>query len=638
MAQRALNMCGISGIVALGAGSPRDLAQHIQRMTDRQAHRGPDSQGVYLDADMRLGLGHNRLSILDLSPAGAQPMANAVGNKVICFNGEVYNFPDLRAEIGSSQTYAGHSDTEVVLAAFEKWGRDSFSRLNGMFAFAILDRAARRVFLVRDRLGIKPLFLARTEGHLLFASEIKGLLASGMVPAAPDFRWLHEYLYFGSTLGENTLYCGVEQLPPGTFIEIDLQTGTVSEPKRYWSANDLPQLEDVDRAAAVETTRELLDKAVARQLASDVPVGAFLSGGVDSTAVVALASRHYGGKLRTYTVGFDYVGDADEIPQARRIAKLFGTEHVELHVAGADIEDVILRLAEAHDQPFADPANLPLFQLCRSLEGQTKVILQGDGGDELFGGYRRYPYLRLFSLWGPLAGALDGAMSLLRGRYGKRVYGAHRFFHALARPESAERMGLLLTPEGPMQPPTAILSPALRALAEQHDPFARYREVAGNLPPLDALQQMLRTDLQILLPEIFLEKVDRATMATSTEVRVPFLDFDLVDYVAALPSHIKVGPMTRKKLLREVLQGLVPAEVLNARKKGFGVPISSWLAGPLRGFAQDRILACAGPDGWFDRGTIVRLFDEHGSGRRDHAQLLWKALQLALWRARLSGR
>ncbi len=629
-------MCGIAGIYAPKT-DPALLTLAIERMVEAQNHRGPDARGIYVDAENGCALGHNRLSIIDLSSAGHQPMANVGERQIISYNGEVYNFQELRSQLSDKRDFSSHSDTEVILAAYERWGLDAFARLNGMFAFALLDHAVGRLIIVRDRLGIKPLFYAELAGGgLVFSSEIKGILASGIVASNSNLGRLGEFLYFGSTLGDHTLYEGVRQLTPGSWLSIDLRSGKISKPTPYWSVCNLDSKPfHGQEKDAVDTTRNLLEASVKRQLASDVPVGAFLSGGVDSSAIVALAHRHYGSNLRTYTVGFDYIGDGEELPQARKVAQQFGTEHHELHVSGNNIQEVIEKLAYAHDQPFADPANLPLFQLCEALGGETKVILQGDGGDELFGGYRRYTYLRLSALARLAGAATDQGLDFLRGRYGKRVFGAHRFFHALSLRDPAERMALLLSVEGPLNPPSAILNRELRELVDRQDPFERYRSVTEALPPTDDLQQMLHTDLQILLPDIFLEKVDRSTMAASIEVRVPFLDFDLVDYVAGLPSSFKVGIGQRKKLLRSALQGIVPDEILNAPKRGFGVPIANWLAGPLRDYAQSRILSQAGPDGWFDAAAVQRLFDEHASGRRDHAQLLWKSLQLALWRENL---
>ena len=625
-------MCGIAGVYSPDV-SPGHLDRAVNRMIQVQRHRGPDSFGQFIDPALFCGLGHDRLSILDLSAAGHQPMSNEGGRQVICYNGEVYNFDILRAELEPFRAFSSQTDTEVILAAYERWGTLAFARLNGMFAFAILDRTGRKLILVRDRIGIKPLFYAASSGNFIFGSEIKTVLASGLVGAEPDFGALSEFMYFGNTLGTRTLYANIRQLLPGHWISLDLATGELSMPTPYWTVAGLPKWEGPTREGLiVERVRDLLDKAVQRQLHSDVPVGAFLSGGVDSSAIVALASRHYAGKLRTYTVGFDYIGSRNELPMAAKVARQFNTDHHELHVAGDKIEETIERVAMAHDQPFGDAANLPLFQLCEALGGETKVILQGDGGDELFGGYRRYGYLGLPRATRPLASVADKALSALRGRYGRRVFGAHRFFRALAQSDPAQRMALLLSVEGPLNPPHHVLSPGLRQIIQAQDPFVRYREVTETLPHLRDLQLMLHTDLQILLPDIFLQKVDRSTMAMSTEVRVPFLDFDLVDYVATVPSQSKIGLRYRKKLLRKVLQGIVPQEVLDAPKAGFGVPIRGWLAGPLRSFAESRILAHAGSTGWFDGAVVRTLFDEHANGCRDHSQILWKALQLALWR------
>lgn len=625
-------MCGISGIFAPEIGADK-LSISVKRMVNSQHHRGPDAQNVYVDSKNQCAIGHNRLSIIDLSAEANQPMTNAGERQIICFNGEVYNFLELKRELAGTREFISRSDTEVVLAAYEKWGTASFDRLNGMFAFAILDRSKSKLILVRDRLGIKPCYYRFHNGRLAFGSEIKSILASGLFEIRPNLAGLHEYLYFGNTLGTVTFFEGVKRLPAGHWISLDLVSGEISEPVCFWSASQMPpdSLKRHNSVEIVSDTRRLLSKAVERQLTSDVPVGAFLSGGVDSSAIVALASKYYEGKLRTYTVGFDYIGDGSELSRAKKTAQHFGTEHHELHISGGSIVDVIEKLALAHDQPFADPANLPLFQLCQALNGDTKVILQGDGGDELFGGYRRYSYLRIPPQLRKFTRTIDRVLSLLNGHYGKRTFGMHRFFRGLSQSDMAERMGLLLSVEGPLNLPTRILQKDIREHATQQDPFARYREVISSLPPYDDLQAMLITDLQILLPDIFLEKVDRATMATSIEVRVPFLDFDLVDYVSALPSKHKVGFGQRKKLLRQVLNGIVPDEILHAPKFGFGVPIASWLRGPLRNYTENRILAHSGKRGWFEEQVVREVFEEHASGRRDHAQLLWKALQLSIW-------
>ena len=626
-------MCGIAGLVLPGF-SAESLAAAVQRMADALQHRGPDGEGVHVDAALHCGLGHRRLSIIDLTTAGSQPMHGAQSRCVISLNGEIYNFQALRKELEQlGRVFNSRSDTEVALAAYEYWGVAAFARFNGMFAIALLDVRARKLVLARDHLGIKPLFIARGANGVGFASEIKSLAACRCFDIAPDFSALHEYLYFGNTLGTGTMLSNVQRVPPGSWLEIDLSSGEVGQPVSYWSVNT-PCTSATENMIA--HTQDLLAAAVQRQLVSDVPVGVFLSGGVDSTALVALASRHYGGRLRTYSVGFDYVGDGAELPKARRVAIEHGTEHHELHVGADRITDVVERMVDAHDQPFGDAANLPLYQLCMALNGATKVVLQGDGGDELFGGYRRYEYMGVPRQLVALMGAAIGALP----RRSARFDGGQRFFHALAQQQMAERFGLLLTVEGPFNPPARVLSAEARRWLVRQDPFKRYREVVALLPHDTALQSMLRTDMQILLPDIFLEKVDRSTMAAGIEVRVPFLDIDLVDYVLGLPSRVKVRFGQRKKLLRAALRGIVADDILDAPKVGFGVPVSAWMAGPMRAYAQDAIRTAQQITPLFDLQQIDAMFAEHAEfadrsgSSRDFGPLLWKVMQLALWISR----
>jgi len=599
-------------------------------------HRGPDSSGVWVDPKLPVGLGHVRLSIIDLSEAGNQPMMSAAGDAVIAFNGEVYNFEELREELRSVRgaTFRSRTDTEVVLEAYRCWGVDASSRLNGMFAIALVDFRAGKLILVRDRMGIKPLYIASTHSGIVFSSEIKGVIASGLVPPEPDLSRLHEYLYFGNTLGQRTMYRGIVKLPPASWLELDLHTAHIGPTRRYWTAGSIAQSRD-DYSTAKGKVRSLLGQAVERQLVSDVPVGVFLSGGVDSSAIVALAARHYRGRLRTYSVGFDYVGDANELPRAREVAGRYGCEHHELQISASNITQVIESVASAHDAPFADPANLPLFQLCAALRGETKVILQGDGGDELWAGYRRYEYLGYGVIGAAVARAAAAALSMGQSMAGPSAVGAMRFFAALGRTDPAERMGLLLTVEGPHTLPARLLKADIAEFVERQDHFCRYREVTANLSSVDDVQAMLLTDLQILLPDIFLEKVDRPTMATSTEVRVPFLDNCLVDYAVSLPARMKVRRGEKKRILRAALRGVVPDSILDGRKVGFGVPVDSWLRGPLRQYAEARIIESPYASDFFDRPRVLSAFAEHADGRRNHGMLLWKYLQLALWLDRL---
>ena len=384
-------MCGISGIWHLDGRHVDTDA--LGGMGACLKHRGPDDDGAY--ASGGIGLAHTRLSILDLSAEGRQPMRSPDGRFVIAYNGEVYNFPELRRSLEQlGHRFRGHSDTEVVLHAFTEWGEDALPKLEGMFAMAVWDERDKRLCLARDRFGIKPLYYQTSESGIVFGSEIKSLLASGEVQARLDWHGLHEYLYYDTALGPRTLYRGVRKLPPGHKLVQD-ELGCRVEP--FCSIFDVEQETD-DYPTAAEKVRHLLERAVRAHLVSDVPVGVFLSGGIDSSAITAFASKHYGGRLKTFAAGFDFVeglGTENELPKARMVADRFGTDHQEIHVAGGDVSDVIERLVACHDAPFGDGANIPLYLMCEQLGGGHKVILQGDGGDELFAGYRMHSLMAL---------------------------------------------------------------------------------------------------------------------------------------------------------------------------------------------------------------------------------------------------
>src|SRR6266545_4411627 len=364
---------------------------------DPLRHRGPDAHGEYRNGN--LWFGHRRLSIIDLSELALQPMLSTSGRYVICYNGEVYNYRELAAEL-SLDGLRSRSDTEVVLRAFESLGVESFAKLNGMFAFAMYDTQARKLWLVRDRLGIKPLYFRVDSEGLAFASEIKAIRAASDGPLTCDLSALHEFLYYGNSLGGRTLLCGIRQLLPGHYLELDLHSFTWGV-HQYWSLRQQAGRERQVQSSTGEMiaeTRRLLEQSVRRQLVGDVPVGVFLSGGIDSTAITAFASKHYPGRLATYSAGFDDQSGPDERPKARRVAQLYGTNHHELSVGGSAVADVVEKMVYHHDLPFSDAANVPLYLMASQISSQTKVVMQGDGGDELFGGYRRYVTLRLYRL------------------------------------------------------------------------------------------------------------------------------------------------------------------------------------------------------------------------------------------------
>ena len=592
-------------------------------------HRGPDANGQYRNDDVWLG--HTRLSILDLSAAGNQPMKSADGRFVISFNGEIYNFRELAKEHGLDGLRSS-GDTAVLLQLFAKLGTGSLAALNGMFAFALFDTREKKLWLVRDRLGIKPLYYSMGGDQLVFASEIKGIL--GLSPDAPtcDVAGLHEWLYYGNPLGERTLYRGIKQLLPGHFLEIDLASfrHTISP---YWTLREQANGHDGSRNSdpeMISETQRLLEQAVTRQLVSDVPVGVFLSGGIDSSAIVAFASRHYGKRLATYSAGFDFAPNGGELPKARRVAARYETDHHEINVEGGEVGDLVEKMVVHHDMPFGDAANIPLYLLATQIRGTSKVILQGDGGDELFGGYRRYSTLNYYS---PMHAAACALMQFDRMTPTSALqYRVQRYVHAFAAEDLATTMALLLTVEDRLHSPAAVFARELRAMVEQSDPFARFREVRNMFDNHEIGNQMSFVDLMIVLPDTYLEKVDRATMAASLEVRVPFLDHDLVNFVVQQPGKRKTPWGKKKWLLKKALRGIVPSEVLDGPKTGLTVPYDKWLQGKLKPMFFDYLAQFARNNpNVLDTDHVSQLFERTRSGTQDHSYMLWKVLSFMIW-------
>ncbi len=600
----------------------------LETATRVLAHRGPDDQGLFVEGPV--GLGHRRLSIIDLSTLGHQPMISADDRLVIVFNGEIYNYPELRRELeGSGRQFRSHSDTEVILVGFEHWGRNVLTRLNGIFACAIYDRRERSLLLARDRLGVKPLYYFHDKSGFVFGSEIKSLLALHDLPRRIDPQGFHEFLYYGNCLGTTTLFAEVKRLEPGGWLEV--REGN-TEQGRYWSHEELGQRSPSEIAVpdvGAETAR-LLELAVQRQLAADVPVGVFLSGGIDSSAITALAVRHYRDKLATFSAGFDFDGGHNELPAAAKLAKALGTEHHEIHIRGADLPETIRTLVRHHDEPFSDAANLPLFLMTQRIRECCKVILQGDGGDELFGGYNRYRLLKQRSKYRAIFATLKSLRWCLPRRRRNQV---ERFHAIFSETDFGLQIAKLLTVEQTnKRRPLAMLSQGWQRHLVGTDPFRRYRELAERFRDLEPTQRLFWIDSAVILPDQFLEKVDKSTMANGVEVRVPFLDNDLAAFALGLPADLKVGSGEQKKLLKQALRGIVPDEVLSRPKKGFGVPYSNWLRGSLRDFMLDAFHnSVVQSSGLFDHNELNRRIEEHRAGRDDWGFALWKAMNLALW-------
>ncbi len=616
-------MCGICGIVDYSRlNADEDL---VWAMTETLNHRGPDDSGVHMAGPA--GLGHTRLSILDLTAAGHQPMQTEDGRVTLVYNGEVYNFPELRRRLeGEGVRFRSRSDTEVILQTYLRWGVDCFAMLNGMFALALWDAPSQTLHLARDRFGIKPLYYRVLGSGLVFGSEIKAIIASGQVRREINWQALHEFMYYGNALGTHTLFDGVVKLLPAHRLTL---TRTALTTSAYWSVDALqPVADGLD--TATDTIRQRLTAAVGSHLQSDVPIGVFLSGGIDSSAITALASKQYHGLLKTFSVGFDFDQEINELPKAKFVAERFDTEHHELHIAGASIPAVIERLIRCHDEPFSDAANIPLYLLCEQLKGSIKVVLQGDGGDEMFGGYRRYNILSQERLW-QWASRVALGVSTIAPR--NPVYHrAVRFFRAMVHPDPAIRFALLLTPETLESPPTRLLSSEIRHQVEQFDPFARYREFSSLLQHLDGVQRLLYTDTCVLLPDTYLEKVDKSTMAHGIEARVPFLDGELSSYAMGLPSRFKIRWGQKKWILRRALRGIVPDAILDARKVGFGVPVDYWMRVPLAEYLRSVVLDHAILEaGLFDRVAVEHAIHRHLAHRKNEGFLLYKLLNLALW-------
>lgn len=594
-------------------------------MTRTILHRGPDAHDC-----VQLGpasLGHARLSIIDLTKAGHQPMLSRDGRYTICYNGEIYNYRELRERlVGLGAEFIGASDTEVALEAYVRWGADALAMFNGMFALAIWDAADQRLLLARDRFGIKPLYFCRIKGGIVFGSEIKAILASGRVNAAVNTAGLAQYMYFGNCTGPDTMFAGVEQLEPGTYLNTDRQGERQS---RFWRIESVRQHQP-DWRTACSCVRQRLETAVRSHLISDVPVGVFLSGGIDSSAITAFATRHYSGKLHSYSVGFDFDRGVNELPKARRVAEHFGAEHHELHVQGGDVASVIERLVVHHDQPFADAANIPLYLLCKQLAGSVRVVLQGDGGDEIFAGYRRHNAMACERMWRLIARVAVTCDSLRPRNTATNQF--MRFMRLLLQPDRATRIALLFSRETVPHPSARVLSPELREEVLSQDPFFRYRQLHRRLESLSHMQQVLYMDTMGPMIDMFMEKVDRAAMSHGIEVRVPMLDSELSGYVLGLPVHMKIRRGQKKRVLRAALRGIVPDEVLDGPKTGFEVPFAHWMRTSLAEYCRDVVVGRGANElGLFDRVEVERCIADHVSGRRNYGFLIYKILNLVLW-------
>jgi asparagine synthase (glutamine-hydrolysing) len=623
-------MCGIAGLLSLDSVPPV-----IDAMLGAQVHRGPDAAGSW--ADQTCALGHRRLSIIDLSDAARQPLSNEDGTIWITFNGEIYNFLDLRCvleELG--HRFRTRTDTEVVIHAYEQWGPTCVTRLRGMFAFGLWDQPRRRLVLARDRLGKKPLHYAQVGSRLLFASELQALLASGLVPREVDLPAIDAYLSWGYVPAPHTAFRGVRKLPPAHLMTVDVQGDRfVVRDERYWSLARLPK-RDLTEEAAVEALREKLAEAVRIRLMSDVPLGAFLSGGIDSSVVVGLMARASSGAVKTFTIG-SADPRFDERASARRVAEKWGTAHQEF-VVEPDALAVLPTLVRHFGEPFADSSAVPTYYVAKLTRSAVTVALTGDGGDESFAGYERYRAGlladRLDRIPGVRQAAALAARMLPGGAARTRRYRARRFLAGMARPPVSRYAGWVSGSAGHFSDAEkqAMYTPAMREALDLTAASAWMSALFADANDLDAVDRLMAVDVASYLPYDLLVKADISSMAHSLESRSPFLDHEVMELAARLPTSMKLRGGAGKHLLKRAFGDLIPAGNLELPKRGFGVPVGEWLRGPLLPLLGDALLSANSIGrGYFEPAALQKRVRQHAEGEQDHGYTLWSLLMLELW-------
>ena len=630
-------MCGIAGLVHWDGRRVDEDA--LARMTATLAHRGPEGQGVdvFEAGRMRVGLAHTRLKIIDLSEAAAQPMANEDGSVQVTFNGEIYNYRELRASLQArGVAFRTASDTEAILRLYEAEGSRAVMGLDGMFAFALWDARRRALLIARDRAGKKPLFYAAIPGGFAFASEVKALLQHPDLEAEIDVEMLPAFFLYGYVPTPSTLYQGIRKLPPGHILEVDESGKLRIEP--YW---DLPvtapeRVTPVSEHEAAARVRELMTEAVRRRLVADVPLGAFLSGGIDSTIVVGLMSQLMPEPVRTFSIGFAADPRFDERAYARLAARRYGTKHTEFVVEPSAV-DLVERLVWHHDGPFADSSAIPTYLLSRLTRQHVTVALNGDGGDELFAGYLRF-YAALLAEHVP-GWLRAGAHRLLDGL---PEWGGHRSsitrlqkFAGSATLPFVERYTRWISV---FYEDLSALMPGSQTPREVPQPLALLEPHLRRCQDATPLSRLLYLNFKTYLLDDLLVKMDRSSMAHALEARSPFLDTALMEYAAGLPDRLKLSRGRTKVILRRAFRDLVPPEILRRGKMGFGVPLRAWFTGELRDYLRDLLL---GPDArlraYVDQGYLRRLCEAYLGGQADHSHRLWTLLTFEVWLRGLPG-
>jgi len=623
-------MCGIAGIVAAG----NVPAASVEPMLDALRHRGPDGSGAWCDA--HCALGHRRLSIIDLTDAARQPLSNEAGDVWLSFNGEIYNHRDLRKTLERlGHRFRSATDAEVVVHGYEEWGTASLARLRGMFAFGLWDQRRQRLWAARDRIGKKPFFYAPHAGFLVFASEVRSLLAFPGLRREVDFEAIDHYLSWGYVPAPFTAFRGIRKLPPAHALVVEAGgDALVIREEPYWSAPTAGNAR-LAESAATEALRQTLDDAVRLRMQSDVPLGAFLSGGVDSAVVVALMARHSPGPVKTFTIGF---GDPvyDERDAARRVSQRWGTDHTEF-VVEPDALAVLPTLVRHFGEPFADSSAVPTYYVAKATRASVTVALSGDGGDENFAGYERYRAQRLaarFDRIGPLKPIARLAARPLRSAPSRSpAYRAARFLAGIGA-DPVARYGAWVggsTGHLSLADKRALCTPEFAA--SLGCPASEWlQSLFRSTGHLDPINQLIAVDFASYLPYDLLVKADITSMANGLEVRAPFLDQEVIELAARLPGQLKLHGTTGKFLVKRAFADLIPAGNRALPKRGFGAPVGQWLRGCLRPMLQDVLLSArASERGYFVPEAVRRLVTDHLEGRADLGYRLWSLLMLELW-------
>lgn len=610
-------MCGIVGVFY------RDAACDPARLTamrDVISHRGPDDAGDFIDGP--LGLGHRRLSIIDLSPAGHQPMFTADGRYVIVYNGEIYNYAELKQELAAQGAqFRSSSDTEVILALHARLGDAAVARLNGIFAYALWDKVEKRLLLARDRAGIKPLYYSATPRGVVFGSEIKALFQSELVTPRLNDKRVAEYLLFRQVAGSENLFADVHVVPPGHTMEI--VGGVASPPREYWSVRTPPAPFKGSYEEAVDELDRVLNRSVARQLMSDVPLGTFCSGGIDSSLTTAIAARHAGRAINTFSVGF-HEAAYDESEYARMAAQACGTNHHELRIDERDFANLLPKLVWHHDLPLNYANSVHIYAISELARKHVTVVLTGEGADELFGGYPRYYIPRLLESINKVPGLLrTPAMALLSRAPDHRL----RKLADFARRPVHDAMIYNTTGTDP-----SLVRQVARANGAMPLEFREERLAVAQARGLDVVTSLATLDFQTYLVSI-LNRQDKMSMAASIESRVPFLDNEMIDFARSLPLHYKQTLKHRKRVLKDVALRYLPGPIIHRRKSGFGVPLQPWFAGngPVGKLLEEALRSPAIASA-LDARLLIDLLSQHRSGAADHSELLWGVLNLSLWR------